>query len=467
MNNTTLRLFAATAFCLGFLLVASAAAPAAYFVQDGTETDADGNAVETWRPMTQKEFSDYIAKNYTGNYADNAGAIEQLQKDWEDARKEWNEKHPDRQITSDEDDSNFDYGDDDSGDPDDDHGENYQLGDAEIQKLLARKDLDSKADSDDYGGIYEAAEGTKTQDGSEYNSDIQRKAIEADDDEDTTSRGCQDTSKLEDANGNMVNKTFDLLSGGVNPGSHSIDGLFGSNAKPNEDSPVLLNLPFVDETDEEARKLVGYTKTERQYSTAYGTKRIPQGWTKGRILKNGKKHNTYEIYRDVTTTVKGTIEDVDETELEPDWQELPEVPKNYLDEAPFPDFDWGYGGFRGGKSVWGGDPENGTGPVIGDLKMGKDGLSFEYENGLAGWGLANDEAGALACLFVKDNDGNWVGGKFDWISTSRRTRDFTNIYNGYNGWDLSNVPKTTTAAFVIVSKDGKWRSNVITALWER
>ena len=60
-----------------------------------------------------------------------------------------------------------------------------------------------------------------------------------------------------------------------------------------------------------------------------------------------------------------------------------------------------------------------------------------------------------------------VGGKFDWISSSRSTRDFKNIYGGYGGWNLSNVPKTTTAAFVIVSKDGKWRSNIVVGLWER
>lgn len=465
--NLTIRIRATAAFVFGIILATSAAKPAAYYVSDGTKTDADGNAVETWRPMTQKEFSDYIARNYAGDYAGNVGAINQLQKDWEDARKEWNEKHPDRQITSDEDDPNFDYGDDDSGDPNADHGENYQPTEEEIKKLLAKKDLDSKEDSDDYGGIYEAKEGDKTSDGSEYSADIQKGAIDADKDDETTSRGLLDAATLEDANGNMVNKTFNLLSGGVSPGSHSIDGLFGSNARSNEDSPVLLSLPFIGETDEEARKLVGYKWTEEK--TVRHSKTIQaylrDGW---RYVKgsNAGSVNWAVVARD--HEVKGTIEDVEEPDdEEPDWEELPEAPKNYLDEAPFPDFDWGYGGFRGGKSVWGGDPENGTGPVIGDLKMGKDGLSFEYENGLAGWGLANDEAGALACLFVKDNDGNWVGGKFDWISTSRRTRDFKNIYDGYNGWDLSNVPKTTTAAFVIVSKDGKWRSNVITALWER
>ena len=116
--------------------------------------------------------------------------------------------------------------------------------------------------------------------------------------------------------------------------------------------------------------------------------------------------------------------------------------------------------------------------MIGGLEMSKNGLSFEYDFDLSTWGLEETQyeggphGGAIACLFVLDNDGKWVGGKFDWISSSRRTRGFENIYGtgpegAYGGWDLSNVPKSTTAAFVIVSADGKLRSNVITARWDR
>jgi hypothetical protein len=66
----------------------------------------------------------------------------------------------------------------------------------------------------------------------------------------------------------------------------------------------------------------------------------------------------------------------------------------------------------------------------------------------------------VACLFCYSG-GKWVGGKFDWVSTSRRTRDFKNIHEGYHGWSPTVFKNATAYAFVIVSKDGKSRSNVI------
>ena len=74
---------------------------------------------------------------------------------------------------------------------------------------------------------------------------------------------------------------------------------------------------------------------------------------------------------------------------------------------------------------------------------------------------------AVACLFVMDEDGRWIGGKFEWISSSRDTREFTNIHDGYNGWSLRDVPNPTEVAFVVFRKDGKKRSNILAATWER
>lgn len=135
---------------------------------------------------------------------------------------------------------------------------------------------------------------------------------------------------------------------------------------------------------------------------------------------------------------------------------------NSLDMVDFSILDWKFGGFHPATNCVRSAVE------ISGLKMSRDGLGFKYISDLSGWGYSyGDYSGALACLFVCDNDGKWVGGKFDWISSSRNTRDFNNVYSGYNGWSLSNVPNPCPVAFVIVSKDGKKRSNVITAIWER
>ena len=133
---------------------------------------------------------------------------------------------------------------------------------------------------------------------------------------------------------------------------------------------------------------------------------------------------------------------------------------NVIDDVFFGELNWEYGGFKGGEAEFGG-------VLISGLRMARDGLGFNYVRDLSVWGLAHGDADALACLFVCDNEGRWVGGKFDWISSSRNKRDFKNIYSGYEGWLLRNVPNPCTAAFVIVSKDGKKRSNVISAMWER
>jgi len=59
---------------------------------------------------------------------------------------------------------------------------------------------------------------------------------------------------------------------------------------------------------------------------------------------------------------------------------------------------------------------------------------------------------------------------FDWISSTRTTRDLTHLGiggKGYNGWSLANVPNPTDAALVIVHDNGKLRSNITTTRWTR
>jgi len=131
------------------------------------------------------------------------------------------------------------------------------------------------------------------------------------------------------------------------------------------------------------------------------------------------------------------------------------------DEAEYDTFTWAFGGFNGSRAAL-------SEPRIASLRMnGMSGLSYRWAGpNLSAWGIAHTDAGALACLFVRRADGSWVGGKFDWISTSRTTRDFKNL-GGYNGWSLAGIPNPCRAAFVIVSADGRRRSNVIIAEWRR
>lgn len=140
------------------------------------------------------------------------------------------------------------------------------------------------------------------------------------------------------------------------------------------------------------------------------------------------------------------------------------------DEVPFSSLNWVYGGVNGGTA------RPSTVTIAGLALRGRT-LSFRYVVDLAVWrdlspryAVASDTP-ALACLFVKNNAGRWVGGKFDWIGSSRNTRPLGNVAdpgpNGkaYGGWTLAGVPNPCECAFVIVSSDGKRRSNVLYATW--
>jgi hypothetical protein len=131
------------------------------------------------------------------------------------------------------------------------------------------------------------------------------------------------------------------------------------------------------------------------------------------------------------------------------------------DEAPFSAFQFTYGGFNGSGAAL-------SEPRIANLRISGGSLSYSWTGPtLAAWGLGDRDAGALCCLFVKNNAGAWIGGKFDWISTSRTSRDLGHVTGGYNGWSLSGVPNPCEAAFVIVNAGGSRRTNVIAGTWQR
>ncbi len=135
-------------------------------------------------------------------------------------------------------------------------------------------------------------------------------------------------------------------------------------------------------------------------------------------------------------------------------EEAKEDPATSVDAVAFSSLAWSYGGFNGASAAL-------DSPRISNLAVSGSGLSLKWDVGLSVWGLGNKDADAIAALFCRV-DGKWRGGKFDWISTSRATRSFTNIKTGYHGWRASDLGNADAYAFVVISKDGKHRSNVIT-----
>lgn len=126
------------------------------------------------------------------------------------------------------------------------------------------------------------------------------------------------------------------------------------------------------------------------------------------------------------------------------------------DEVPFGSLRWDYGGFKGGKATLSDRAR------IKGLKVSRNGLSYSWESGgREDMGASGPhDAACLACLFCHVRD-QWLDGKFDWISTDRRTRDLENIESGYGGWEYEAFRDADAYAFVIVSMDGKRRTNVI------
>ena len=126
------------------------------------------------------------------------------------------------------------------------------------------------------------------------------------------------------------------------------------------------------------------------------------------------------------------------------------------DAVPFSELAWTWGGFDGSKAVL-------DAPRISGLAVaGTAHLTFKWDVDMASWGYAHDDPKGVACLFIK-RDGKWVGGKFEWVSSSRTFRGLENIRAGYAGWDAKAVGAADSFAFVVVSKDGRKRSNV--AAW--
>lgn len=122
---------------------------------------------------------------------------------------------------------------------------------------------------------------------------------------------------------------------------------------------------------------------------------------------------------------------------------------------------WLYGGVDGSRAVE--DPET----QIRNLRMDANGLRYDWaKGGCENFGAASetDYGSTLACAFFWDEAGRrWIGGKFDWISTSRTSRSFENVRAGYHGWDPEAFFHAKRHAFCILSANGKRRTNLIEA----
>ncbi len=136
--------------------------------------------------------------------------------------------------------------------------------------------------------------------------------------------------------------------------------------------------------------------------------------------------------------------------------ETPADPAPAVDQVDFALLKWTYGGenFGGAKL---------DSPRLSSLSCNGRSVSYRWTVGMSGWGLSNGEAGAVCAVFFL-RDGQWIGGKFDWVSVSRTNRELKHV-ESYSNWPSSGIklPWRGRVAFVVVSADGKKRSNVVIA----
>ena len=129
------------------------------------------------------------------------------------------------------------------------------------------------------------------------------------------------------------------------------------------------------------------------------------------------------------------------------------------DQVPFSSLVW----YKpDGKHIVGGFNGSGAGidrVTLSNLTCDGNNVRYRFDIGLNVWGLGHTEAGAICAVFIERPSGVWEGGKFDWVSTSRASRELKHLKD-YNGWRES-LPVRGRVAFVIFSADGKRRSNVV------
>jgi hypothetical protein len=132
------------------------------------------------------------------------------------------------------------------------------------------------------------------------------------------------------------------------------------------------------------------------------------------------------------------VEKLDELYAKKDKESLPGDAPVVIPENPeagihkdFPKLVWKYGGmyqYQVPKNVW-----------YGTMKATKTKVTMDYTGAPSWFTKTGSDATCVVCVFYEDpaNPGTFIGGKFDWISFSRKFRDLDHVYGPtpYNGWD--------------------------------
>jgi len=144
-------------------------------------------------------------------------------------------------------------------------------------------------------------------------------------------------------------------------------------------------------------------------------------------------------------------------------EEKPAATATAADAVPYDSLGWSYGGFHGEAA-----PLDAV-ARISSLSFNSSTLFYAWDAGnceALGATSASDYNATICAVFCKNSAGVWVGGKFDWISTSRTSRGLNHCYD-YEGWTMSGLPNPAEACFVIVSIKTGTRTNVIKGEWSR
>ena len=134
-----------------------------------------------------------------------------------------------------------------------------------------------------------------------------------------------------------------------------------------------------------------------------------------------------------------------------------------LDAVEYDKLQWLYGGFDGKNAKW-------DRVTLADFRCDGRSVYYRWAQGLDVWGIPHTEAGGAIFAVFYLRDGKWVGGKMDWVSTSRASRELkhtdVNSKDGaYGTWKQAGftLPVRGEIVAVVVSANGARRSNVVVA----